>query len=63
MLHEMYPKEQANVMFWFSAIGTVIGGLGLLFESDYLFKSGSSLLMIGAVFLYMSMSKMLKYGK
>jgi len=63
MLHEMYPKEQANMMFWFSSIGTVIGGLGLLFESDYLFKSGASLLFMGAIFLYFSMSKMLSYGK
>ena len=63
MLHEMYPKEQANMMFWYSSIGTVLGGIGLLVESDYLFKSGASLLIVGAVFLYLSMSKMLGYGK
>ena len=63
MLHEMYPKEQANMMFWFSSIGTTIGGIGILFQNDYLFKSGASLLMFGAIFLYMSMSKMLGYGK
>ncbi|MCK4441604.1 MAG: hypothetical protein KAU90_06335 [Sulfurovaceae bacterium] len=63
MLHEMYPKEQANMMFWFSAIGTTIGGIGILFQNDYLFKSGASLLMFGAIFLYISMSQMLRYGK
>jgi hypothetical protein len=63
MLHEMYPKEQANMMFWYSSIGTVLGAVGLLVESDYIFKSGVSLLIVGAVFLYMSMSKMLGYGK
>jgi len=63
MLHEMYPKGQASMMFWFSSIGTVIGGIGILFQNDYLFKSGASLLMFGAIFLYMSMSKMLGYGK
>ena len=63
MLHEMYPKEQASMMFWFSSIGTTLGGLGLLLENDFLFKSGASLLMIGGVFLYLSMSKMLSYGK
>ena len=63
MLHEMYPKEQANMMFWHSSIGTVLGGIGLLVESDYLFKVGASLLIVGAVFLYLSMSKMLGYGK
>ncbi len=63
MLHEMYPKEQANMMFWYSSIGTVLGGLGLLFKSDFMFNAGASLLLIGAIFLYLSMSKMLGYGK
>jgi hypothetical protein len=63
MLHEMYPKEQASMMFWYSSIGTAIGGIGVLFQNDYLFKSGASLLMFGAIFLYISMSKMLRYGK
>ncbi len=63
MLHEMYPKEQANMMFWYSSIGTVLGGLGLLIQNDFLFKSGASLMIMGAIFLYMSMSKMLGYGK
>ncbi|RUM70144.1 MAG: hypothetical protein DSZ07_03040 [Sulfurovum sp.] len=63
MLHEMYPKEKANMMFWYSSIGTVLGGVGLLVESDYLFQSGASLLVVGAIFLYLSMSKMLSYGK
>lgn len=63
MLHEMYPKEQASMMFWYSSIGTLLGAIGLLFENDYLFKSGASLLIVGALFLYVSMSKMLRYGK
>jgi hypothetical protein len=63
MLHEMYPKEQANMMFWYSSIGTVISGFGLLVENDIMFKSGASLMMIGGIFLYLSMSKMLSYGK
>ncbi|SFV68401.1 hypothetical protein MNB_SV-14-286 [hydrothermal vent metagenome] len=63
MLHEMYPKEQATMMFWFSSIGTLFGAVGLLLESDYLFKVGASLLIVGAIFLYFSMSKMLGYGK
>ena len=63
MLHEMYPKEQSSMMFWYSAIGTILGAVGLLFESDYIFTFGVSLLIVGAVFLYMSMSKMLGYGK
>ena len=63
MLHEMYPKEQSNMMFWYSSIGTLLGAVGLLFESDYIFTFGVSLLIVGAIFLYFSMSKMLSYGK
>jgi len=63
MLHEMYPKSQSSMMFWYSSIGTVIGGVGLLTQNEFMFKAGASLLMIGAIFLYTSMSKMLGYGK
>jgi len=63
MLHEMYPKEQANIMFWYSSIGTLLGGISLLIQNDFLFKSGASFLIVGAIFLYLSMSKMLSYGK
>jgi len=63
MLHEMYPKQNASMMFWFTAAGVILGGFGLMAESDLFFKSGASFLFIGAVFLYMSMNKMLSYGK
>ena len=63
MLHEMYSKEGASMMFWFTASGVVLGGLGLLFESDILFKGGASFLFAGAIFLFVTMRKMLAYGK
>jgi len=63
MLHEMYSKEGAAMMFNFTAAGVLSGGLGLLFESDMLFKAGASFLFTGAIFLYMTMNKMLAYGK
>ena len=63
MLHEMYNKEGAKVMFNFTVAGVILGGFGLLFESDMLFKAGSSFLFIGAIFLYMTMKKMLAYGE
>ena len=63
MLHEMYPKGQAEFMFWSSSIGVVLGGVGLLLESDFIFKWGVSLLVVGAIFLLTSMVKMLSYGK
>jgi len=63
MLHEMYSKEGANMMFGFTAIGVFVGGFGLLFESDILFKAGGSFLFTGAIFLYITMKKMLAYGE
>jgi len=62
MLHEMYSKEGASMMFWFTAAGVMLGGFGLLFESDILFKAGASFLLTGAIFLYITMKKMLAYG-
>ena len=63
MLHEMYSKEGAAMMFNFTASGVILGGLGLLFESDIVFKAGGSFLFAGAIFLYVTMAKMLAYGK
>jgi len=63
MLHEMYSKEGANMMFWFTAAGVLLGGFGLLFESDVLFKAGGSFLFTGSIFLYITMKKMLAYGE
>ncbi|SFZ99007.1 hypothetical protein MNB_SV-5-921 [hydrothermal vent metagenome] len=63
MLHEMYSKNGAAMMFNFTVAGVILGGLGLLFESELLFKSGTSFLIVGAVFLYTTMKKMLSYGE
>ena len=62
MLHEMYSKEGASMMFNFTVIGVILGGFGLLFESDILFKAGGSFLFAGAIFLYITIKKMLAYG-
>jgi hypothetical protein len=63
MLHEMYSKKGAAVMFNFTVSGVVLGGLGLLFDSTILFKAGGSFLFAGAIFLYITMKEMLSYGK
>jgi len=62
MLHEMYSKEGASMMFWFTVVGVLLGGIGLLFESDMFFKAGGSFLFFGALFLVITMRKMLAYG-
>ena len=51
------------MMFWFTVIGVLFGGMGLLFESDMVFKAGASFLFFGAFFLFITMKKMLAYGK
>ena len=63
MLHEMYSKEGAGMMFWFTVSGVTLGGFGLMIESNLLFKAGASFLFMGAVFLFVTMQKMLSYGK
>ncbi len=63
MLHEMYPKKQAEFEFWFTALGTLLASLGLLLNLENLFKAGCSFLMIGAIFLGTSMKWMLDFGK
>ena len=63
MLHEMYSKEGAKMMFNFTVAGVLLGGFGLLFECDTLFKAGGSFLFTGSVFLYITMKKMLSYGE
>ncbi len=63
MLHEMYSKEGAAMMFNFTVVGVLSGGLGLLFESDILFKAGGSFLFVGGIFLFITMNKMLAYGE
>jgi hypothetical protein len=63
MLHEMYSKEGANMMFNLTVAGVVLGGFGLLLENNILFKAGGSFLFAGAIFLYITMKKMLAYGE
>lgn len=63
MLHEMYDKKAANMFFALTVSGIMIGALGLMIESDDIFKAGGSFLLIGAIFLFITMNKMLAYGK
>jgi len=63
MLHEMYSKTGANLMFWFTVSGVLLGGIGMLFEQEMFFKAGASFLFAGALFLFITMNKMLAYGR
>jgi len=61
MLHEMYPKKAAWFEYGFSAIGGLLAGAGLLFGSDALFRGGASFLLVGAIFLALSVKWMLGF--
>ena len=63
MLHEMLPKRMAEYEFRFSSIGLVIAGFGILIGSDDLFRGGVALMIAGALFMFMSVRWMLKYGE
>ena len=61
MLHEMYPRRQAEFEFWFSAAGALLVGVALLVGSEELFKAGASFLFVGAIFLATSVKWMLNF--
>lgn len=61
MLHEMYPKKAAWMQYYFSLIGAVLVGVGLLFASATLMRAGASFLVIGAIFLVSSVKWMLSF--
>jgi hypothetical protein len=63
MLHEMYDKKGASMFFWFTVVGIMIGEVGLVLGNEDIFKAGGSFLFIGAIFLYVTMNKMLAYGR
>jgi len=63
MLHEMYSKRSSDFMFYFTAIGVVIAGFGLIFMSDTLFKGGASFIVFGSIFMLQSMNKMLGFNE
>ncbi len=62
MLHEMLPKRMANFQFFFSTIGLVVAGIGIIIANDDLFRGGITLVITGAVFMFASVRWMLNYG-
>jgi len=61
MLNEMYPKKMAEYEFWFSAFGVFVSTVGLLTQSDEIFKAGVYLIFTGALFLGFSVKWMLNF--
>ena len=63
MLNEMVPIREAYIQMYVTAIGVMMVGLALLFRVDTLFNAGVSVLVVGALFLLMSVYRMMQYGK
>jgi len=65
MLHEMYPKRVSKYQFRFTAIGVVVGWCRdtIIFESNFIFKVGVTLLIIGSFYMLLGVKKMLSYGR
>lgn len=51
MLADMVPLKSANFQLFFSTLGWIIVGIGLLYEQNSIFYSGASFLSIGVIFL------------
>jgi len=61
MLHEMLPDKDINFSFWLSLGGMSVSALGLLFNSDILFKGGVSIMALGAIFMLKTVFFILKF--
>jgi hypothetical protein len=61
MLADMVPQKSADFQFAFTALGVVVGTVGLLLGSSELFKAGASFVAAGGIFLIHSMIFMMRY--
>ncbi len=63
MLHEMFPKKEADMEFRFASVGMAVSGLALFLGSFVLFKAGILLLLVSTGYFLYSLKFMLFYGK
>jgi hypothetical protein len=63
MLNQMLPEREAKVQMYVSGAGVLTVGIALLINSDALFYSGVSLMVVSGVFLLYSVYAMMQYGK
>ncbi len=63
LLNDMVPRLKASAQMTFSMIGTVVIGFSFLFKNDFMFKSGISFLLVGSIYLVLSVKEMMNYSK
>lgn len=61
MLADMVPVKSSKFQFLFSALGVIIGALGILFVSNEIFKVGVSFLFVGSVFMLKDLMFMINF--
>lgn len=61
MLHQMLPKRAADMQWFFSFMGTLLGAIALLNGSDLLWHGGVSFMAVGGVFLFKNVIWMLRF--
>ena len=61
MLADMVPIKSSKFQFMFSALGVLIGTLGILFQANEIFKVGVSFLFIGSVFMFKDLMFMVNF--
>jgi len=61
MLADMVPVKSSKFQFMFTALGVVIGVLGILFVSNEIFKVAVSFLFVGSVFMLKDLLFMINF--
>jgi len=61
MLADMVPVRSSKIQFLLSAMGVILGALGILFSSDDIFKAGVSFVYVGSVFMLKDLLYMINY--
>lgn len=60
MLHELVNQKMASMQLTFSSLGLFITTIALLIQNQLLFSIGSTLLIVGAVFMLVQIVKIIK---
>lgn len=61
MLADMVPLSAAKLSFSFLSIAVILISVSIFFESDLMFKSGVSFLVMGAIFVFKNLIYMIRF--
>ena len=61
MLHELTPKREVNLQWFYSTLGLVISSIGIATKNENLFFGGLVLLCVGGVLFFLIIKEILKH--